>query len=177
MPSSELPGADFHASPLPDSSSPTLALVRATPAEVRKTWEANGPFWRGPLSLAQFFQREQHLLSQSLTRNGGMTHWILVDNAQASQGQDRRILCACETIRKKALVAYADGRVEDVISHGIGSVFCDPRFRRRGYAARMMKELAAILRGWQSNQGNCLFTELYSDIGKVGRNALFHHDK
>ncbi|KAJ5799672.1 lysine acetyltransferase protein [Penicillium psychrosexuale] len=51
------------------------------------------------------------------------------------------------------------------IVHGIASVFTPPHHRRQGYAARLMKELANILYGWQSEHLPCVGSILYSDIG------------
>ncbi|KAI9774283.1 MAG: hypothetical protein M1840_004177 [Geoglossum simile] len=102
-----------------------------------------------------------------------MTHWVLVDTPHLPGGE-RRVLASCETIRKRALVAYqtTEGvKVEEAVSHGIGSVFCPKEYRGRGYAGRMMRELSKLLRDWQvegaAKRGMCLFTVLYSDIGKV----------
>jgi hypothetical protein len=79
----------------------------------------------------------------------------------------RPILASCESLRKRALVRTADGQVKEVITHGIGSVFCDPKYRGRGYAGRMLQELGEKLKTWQSDEGKeCLFSILYSDIGK-----------
>ena len=162
--------------PLPSSNSPTLHLTQATPSEKRETWNLNGQQWRGSLSLAAYLRREEHLASQPLTRNGGVTYWVLVDsNVEASA--PRRILASCESYRKRALVATKtqDGKVqvEEVISHGIGSVFCNPEYRGSGYAGRMMIELGKNLEEWQQGkEKKSKFTVLYSDIGKVSYYAL-----
>jgi len=105
----------------------------------------------------------------SLTENGGVSHWILVDTS--AQPDDRAIYASCESLRKPALVRTSDGTLKEVISHGIGSVFCNPEYRGRGYAARMLKDLAPILQEWQVEKGipgreECKFSFLYSDIGK-----------
>ena len=58
--------------------------------------------------------------------------------------------------------------MEDVVSHGIGSVFCNPDYRRRGFAQRMIEELGKKLDTWnQEDRKKTDFTVLYSDIGKV----------
>jgi hypothetical protein len=124
--------------------------------------------------MPAYIRREQRLSETSLTCNGGITHWVLVDMSHLPGGE-RRVLASCETIRKRALVAYrtAEGvKVEEVVSHGIGSVFCPKEYRGKGYAGRMMRELSKLLRGWQvegaaKGREKCLFTVLYSDIGKV----------
>lgn len=149
-------------------TSPTLALVSPTEEEKLVCWKLNGASWRGALSLPSYLRREEHLANQAFTRNGGITYWILVDTAASTPASSpRTILASCESLRKKALLATKDGKVEEVVSHGIGSVFCRPEFRGRGYAGRMMKELGEKLEGWQHQEGSRIsFTVLYSDIGK-----------
>lgn len=148
-----------------DSKSSTLALDHPTEEEKLAQWKENASSWRAALSIEAYVRREKYLSQQGLSKNGGLTHWVLVDTA----AKDRVVFSGCETLRKKALVAI-DGKVEEVISHGIGSVFCPSPFRRRGYGARMMQELGKSLRTWQTDGHKCLYTVLYSDIGKV--NAL-----
>ena len=93
---------------------------------------------------------------------------MLVDISSAADS--RTILASCETYRKRALVKRQDGQVREVISHGIGSVFCNPQLRGRGYAGRMFRELGKLLETWQQQEGQKAdFTVLYSDIGKVHR--------
>jgi len=98
-----------------------------------------------------------------------VTHWILVDTS--SQPDDRAIYASCESLCKPALVRTSDGTLKEVVSHGIGSVYCNPKYRGRGYAGRMLKELGPVLREWQTKKGvpgreECKFSFLYSDIGK-----------
>ncbi|KAK7397983.1 hypothetical protein QQX98_012649 [Neonectria punicea] len=93
-----------------------------------------------------------------------MTTWILVDKNLPPD--KRAILCSCESFRKRALMSGASDNVEEVIVHGIASVFCAQKYRRRGYAVRHMKEVAKVLRNWQSEHGKCVGSILYSDIGK-----------
>ena len=115
--------------------------------------------------LSTYLRRETHLENQAFTKDGGITFWILVDSTVPSN--ERPILGSCESFRKRALVARA-GKLEDVISHGVGSVFCNPEYRRRGYAQRMMEELGKKLDTWNQEDGKrTSFTVLYSDIGKV----------
>ncbi|KAF2433901.1 hypothetical protein EJ08DRAFT_582822 [Tothia fuscella] len=149
---------------LPDKNSPTLTLVHPTEEEKLATFKKNGLEWRGALSLEAYIRREHHLADQSHTKDGGISHWILIDSAS----KDRTILSSCETYRRRALVAR-NGKVEEVVSHGIGSVFCAPECRKRGYAGKMMKLLGEELKNHQAKEHgkkNCAFSILYSDIGK-----------
>lgn len=149
---------------LPPSDSPNLALLHPTKEEKVETWKLNGASWRGPMSLPTYLRREIHLENQAFTKDGGITFWILVDSTLAPN--ERPILGSCESFRKRALVARA-GKLEEAVSHGIGSVFCNPDYRRRGYAQRMIEELGKKLDTWDQADGKKTdFTVLYSDIGK-----------
>ncbi|KAJ8118247.1 hypothetical protein OPT61_g746 [Boeremia exigua] len=155
---------------LPEGDSPTLALVHPTKEEQLIQSKLNGAEWRGALSPSAYLRRETTLSQQALTKDGGITYWILVDTALENNPLDpesgtRLPLASCETYRKKALV-WRDGIVQEAVSHGIGSVFCGQYLRKRGYAQRMMKELGKTLRTHQADESECLFTILYSDIGK-----------
>ncbi len=153
---------------LPSCDSPHLRLVHPTDDEKTGTWIANGQVWRGQLPLPVYLRREVHLANQAFTRDGGITYWALVDTSVASSSKNRIILASCETLRKRALISREGQPVQDIISHGIGSVFCDPAFRGKGYAGRMLSELGKILDTWQQQEGNKVdFTILFSDIGKV----------
>ena len=171
---------------LPASDSSTLHLTHPTESERIETWTINGKSWRGALSLPAYLRREEHLANQPLTLNGGITYWILVDSSASSNrssstspstsanststnltSEQRTILASCETIRRRALIATRGESVEEVVSHGVGSVFCREDFRGRGYAGRMMKELGNHLERWDQEEGKTTkFTVLYSDIGK-----------
>ncbi|ODH47797.1 hypothetical protein GX48_06134 [Paracoccidioides brasiliensis] len=152
---------------LPPADSPDLTLVIPTPAERIQCLKSNSLEWKGVLDPEQYIQRENHLMSQEMTRDGAMTCWILVDRNLAPD--HRPILSSCESFGKRALLAY-EGRVEDIIAHGIGSVFSKPEFRRRGYAGRMIAELSIKLDTWQQENSvrkQSVFSVLYSDIGKT----------
>ncbi|KAJ5587094.1 uncharacterized protein N7459_002859 [Penicillium hispanicum] len=150
---------------LPPGDSPDLILVPATPAERIQSIKLNSVAWKGPLDLDTYIARENHLFDQRLTRDA-LTCWILVDRAEPAGG--RTIFSSCESYRKKALLAH-DGTLEDVATHGVGSVYCRPEFRGQGYAKRMLEELSSKLDTWQmeeESRGRSLFTILFSDIGK-----------
>ena len=146
----------------PDGRGSQVALVNTTAEEVYEQQRLNSDEWKGALPLEAYLRREKMLLEQRLTRDGGLTPWALVHEDE----NGRQILSSCETIRKKALVSV-DGIVKDVVCHGVCSVFCPPEYRGRGYAGRMVKELGEKLRTWQTDQQECLFSVLWSDIGKV----------
>lgn len=157
---------------LPHGTSPSLALAHPTPEEKRAQFKLNGAEWRGALSLEAYLRREETLSQQSLTQDGGITYWFLVDKSATGNPLDptsssRLPLASCETYRKKALV-WQDGKVRETLCHGIGSVFCAPHLRGRKYAQRMMQEVGEALKTHQtSKEKDCLFSVLFSDIGKV----------
>ncbi|KAL8685757.1 MAG: hypothetical protein Q9224_005686 [Gallowayella concinna] len=150
---------------LPDSNSPNLDLTQATPKECAQIWTNSSASWRDSLTVPVYLQEQLYLSNVPLARNGGMTTWILVE--MNLPPDHRRIFCSCEAFPKRSLMSCTNGKVEDVIVHGIASVFCPLEYRRRGYAARHMKELAKALQTWQSHQARVVGSVLYSDIGKA----------
>ncbi|KAJ5558911.1 hypothetical protein N7535_009215 [Penicillium sp. DV-2018c] len=151
--------------PLPPGTSKDLILVPATPSERITSIKLNSVAWKGPLDLETYIQREDHLLSQRLTGDN-LTCWVLVDRNEPED--NRTILSSCESYRKSALLAH-DGKVEVVSTHGVGSVYCRPEFRGKGYAKRMLEELSVKLETWgmeKEGRRRSLFTVLFSDIGK-----------
>lgn len=116
--------------------------------------------------LPAYLRREEMLAEQDLTKDGGITAWALVYQPSGGSDQDRQVVCGCETIRKRALVA-SNNTVEFVTAHGVCSVFCPPQYRGKGYAGRMMVDLGERLKTWQSKGQPNLFSVLWSDIGKV----------
>lgn len=149
---------------LPDKDSSDIHLVVATKEELLAQQHVNSEEWRGALSLEAYVRREDHLYDQELTKDGGMTPWMLV--YQPDRTCPRQVLCGCESINKRALIVKG-GKVEDVTCHGICSVFCPPDNRGHGYAGRMMTEIAQRVRDWQADNGKShLFSVLFSDIGK-----------
>lgn len=72
---------------LPKSTSPTLRLVQCTPAEAMRQQGNNAAAWRGSLSLEQYLRRESILANQDLTREGGMTFWMLADDGLPRVGE------------------------------------------------------------------------------------------
>ncbi|EEH06784.1 conserved hypothetical protein [Histoplasma capsulatum G186AR] len=151
---------------MPLSDSADLTLVVPTPAERIECLKANSREWKGVLDADQYVQRENHLMNQDMTKDGAMTLWILVDRHLPPD--NRPILSSCESFSKRAWLAH-DGKVEQILAHGVGSVFSKPEFRRRGYAGRMISELAKRLDTWQQEDSvrkRGVFSVLYSDIGK-----------
>lgn len=154
---------------LPDANSPTLHLSHPTPSEKKAIWSLNYKNWGTALTLDSYLDREIHMATvPALSRDGGITHWVLVDSSATPDS--RLILGSCESLRKRALIAR-NGQVKEVITHGIGSVFCNPEYRGKGYGNRMLRELGTKLNTWQVDnkipgREECEFSILYSDIGK-----------
>lgn len=149
---------------LPSKNSADVYLTTATQAEAEALQHANSTEWKGALDLEAYLRREKYLGSQDLTKDGGLTSWVLV--WQPGPNDERKVLSGCETIKKRALISRG-GKVEEIICHGLCSVFCPPDFRGRGYAGRMMTEVGKKLENWQLDNGKQhMFSVLYSDIGK-----------
>ncbi|KAG0652843.1 Lysine acetyltransferase [Hyphodiscus hymeniophilus] len=154
---------------LPDANSPSLHLSHPTESEKTAILTLNSKSWGTALALPDYLDRETHMTTvPDLTRNDGLTYFVLVD--KNSMPDSRLILGSLETTRKRALIAR-NGQVWEVISHAIGSVFCNPEYRGKGYAGRMLRELGPVLNKWQTDEKvdgrkECAFSILYSDIGK-----------
>ena len=170
-------GDPSSSAPFPPSTDPSLHLSHPTPAEKEHFWTLNSRIWRGALSTTAYLARERHLADQALTRDGGITYWVLVESSTdtpTASAAPRRILAGCETLRKRGIVARRKGDstegglVEETVAHGVGSVYCPDEYRGRGYAGRMMEELGKVLRTWQAGGNGVGFSVLFSDIGKVG---------
>ncbi|KAL4987667.1 hypothetical protein BDW68DRAFT_160720 [Aspergillus falconensis] len=164
---------------LPPSTSQTLTLAHPTPAETEQIWGQTSALWTDALTVPQYLEEYAYLLTVPLAREHGITQWVLVEssNNQTETDDDlnqregkRTVLASCETFRKRALIAsrHTSGTEKgcsDVLVHGVASVFCDPRFRGRGYASRLLKELNHILPIWQTDEeARCVGSVLYSDI-------------
>jgi GNAT superfamily N-acetyltransferase len=132
----------------PDAHSPDVHLSSPTYAECCIIWKLSSKEWMDALTLPQYLEESALMTLAPLARAGGMTTWILV-NRHLPPDQ-RPILCACESFRKRAYVSNPDGELTETIIHGVVSVYTDPIFRNHGYASRMMRELATTLRSWQT---------------------------
>lgn len=148
-----------------------LILRPATDEEIAYIRTLNAASWAGDLDVKTYHDRERVLSSTALTRNGGISCWVLVNPAEPYN-----ILSSCETIKKHALVSLpppspadvgpgdATHLISPVAAHVIGNVFTPLKHRRNGYAGAMLRLLAETLKHG-SPEG---FSVLYSDIGKVG---------
>jgi GNAT superfamily N-acetyltransferase len=161
-----------------------LILTRPTSSEKLKNWSLSHSQWGAALTKEDYLRREEYLLTVPLSKGSGLTQWILTTSELAPD--QRPILSSCESLRKRALVRDpVDGKVIDIIAHGIASVFTDPQFRGKGYASKMMRLLGEQLGRWQGRlgeydreadmgvglgtglrEGMVGFSVLYSDIGK-----------
>ena len=149
---------------LPNVESQDIQLSHPTAEECVEIWKLSFLAWGDALSLPLYLEESAFLTTVPLAKDGGMTLWILTDKTLSPN--KRPILCSCETFRKRSLVGDTKGDVTEMIVHGVASVFCNPLYRGRGYASRLMKELAKVLPTWQTERRKCIGSVLYSDIGK-----------
>ena len=148
--------------------SASLQLTHPTQDECVKIWTNTSASWADSLTPQVYLQEQSFLTTVPLAKDGGMTTWILTDRNLPPD--HRPIFCSCESYLKPSLMSdnnNVDGNIEEVIVHGIASVFCPLEYRRRGYATRHMTEVGKALRKWQGDQGKPVAgSVLYSDIGK-----------
>ena len=151
--------------PLPDAQSAAIRLAHPTEKEEQAICEATANTWKDALSVDAYTEETAYLKTAPLAKNGGVTQWILVDKNQPPD--ERLLLASCETFIKRSWVSDAYGNLKDTITHGVASVFTQSELRGRGYAARLMTELAAKLPSWQTETVECAASVLFSDIGRV----------
>ncbi|GIJ99563.1 hypothetical protein Aspvir_001697 [Aspergillus viridinutans] len=154
--------AQFEEQVLPDSTSPDLHLSHPTDEENLRIWKLTSNEWKDALTIPQYLEESAYLMAIPLARNKGMTQWILVDRTLAPN--QRPILASCETFRKLSLLSYPMKHSQLVVVHGIASVYCNPDYRGRGYASRLLKELNKTLPTWQYEGKPCVASVLFSDI-------------
>ncbi|KOS22946.1 Lysine acetyltransferase [Escovopsis weberi] len=156
---------------LPDASSVDLVLTNPTADERRQIWSQNYPEWGRGLTHQSYLDREAYILDIPMSKNGGLTNWILTTTAAGprdgpvSEAIPRPILASCETLKRQVMLRGEDGVVRDVWGYGIASVFTFKELRGRGYASRMMAMLHDHLFKLHRESGDSPCSVLYSDIG------------
>ncbi|KAL8814679.1 MAG: hypothetical protein Q9223_006118 [Gallowayella weberi] len=150
---------------LPEARSPDVYLTHPTSGEFEAIYSLNFLEWGDALSLPQYLEESAFMTNVPLAKEGGMTVWFLTDKTLAPD--HRPMLCACETFRNHTFLSNRQGHLSEVITHSVASVFCNPPYRRRGYATRLLAKLATILPSWQSESGPCIGSVLFSDVGKT----------
>src|ERR1700722_14761490 len=126
---------------------PDLLLTHPSPSELPSLFASTAPEWRGALAESQYIEQCIELVSlDSVHPPPNLMHsdWILVDNRLPVAG--RKILSSCETFQKRVLIQRPERNVEEKVIYGIASVFTAPEFRRKGYARRMLLDLAEVYR-------------------------------
>lgn len=129
-------------------------------AASRKSYAA----WGEGLTLEQFLIRE-HRLQHHPWALKNMTTWVLAGDAPGE------VLASCETFRMTSRLEGTAGA-----THGVASVFTEPRLRGRGYASRMMALLGAELARDPTAHASILFSDvgeaLYARAGYAPRPAV-----
>jgi len=119
-------------------------LIQADSKQQRERDQLTFPEWGQSLRLDQFLKREQRLRAHPWAASG-MKTWFLLD----SRGE---VLSSCETFKMTC--------VNEGIAQGIASVYTEPRFRKRGYAARMITALTDTQSPLKETQAWILFSEI-----------------
>lgn len=141
----------------------TTEDVVFTPAnnDIRQlTWQLNGEVFAPPLELDAYVEREAHLSRQELCKDGRCTYFVL-----AHKHDGTHIVASCESIKKTVFIAgrqtgINNGFVE-ATGYAIASVYTNPKYRRLGMAAYMLRKLQELM----DEDSEC--SALYSDIGNT----------
>lgn len=136
-----------------------VLFTRAEGETQKQAWKLNGEAWATPLSIDDYITRETHLSQQILSKDGGCTYWVLVH-----ENDPTHIVASCESIKKTMFIAGKDAGSNDgfreTTTYAVASVYTNPKYRRLGMAAFMLRKLQAQL----DAESDC--SVLYSDIGK-----------
>ncbi|KAF3768648.1 hypothetical protein M406DRAFT_286587 [Cryphonectria parasitica EP155] len=137
-----------------------VVFTRADETIRRLAWRLNGEAWAAPLDIDTYLDRETHLSSQALTKDDRCLYWIL-----AHKDDGTHIVASCESIKKTVYIAgkgtgVNDGFVETT-GYAIASVYTNPKYRRLGMAAYMLRKLQEYV----DAESEC--SALYSDIGRI----------
>lgn len=126
----------------------------------RQAWRLNGEAWAAPLSIDDYINREAHLSQQDLSKDGGCTYWVL-----STKHDPTHIVASCEAIKKTVFIAGKGAGVKndfvEATAFAVASVYTNPKYRRLGMAAFMLRKLQAQL----DTESEC--SALYSDVGKI----------
>lgn len=137
-----------------------VLFTRADGEIQKQAWRLNGEAWAAPLSIDDYVNREIHLSKQSLSKDGGCTYWVLAHKADPTH-----IVASCESIQKTLFIAGKDAGVDDGFreakAYAVASVYTNPKYRRLGMAAYMLRKLQDQL----DDDSEC--SALYSDLGKI----------
>ncbi|KAK4154700.1 hypothetical protein C8A00DRAFT_42576 [Chaetomidium leptoderma] len=138
-----------------------VVFAEATPQQRVLCWELNGASWAPPMTLEQYVGRETTLSQTALSANGGTKYWIL-----HPKDDPTTIVSACEVTSKRALISEPTTGTREVAAYSIASVFTNPRFRERGMAGHLLRQVQAHV----DDDAAGAATEcgaLYSDIGRA----------
>lgn len=142
-----------------------VVFTRADEDLQKLAWRLNGEAWAAPLELDAYVAREVHLSEQALCKDGRCTYWIL-----AHKDDGTHVVASCESVKKTVFIAGKGTGVNDgfVESTGIAiaSVHTNPKYRRLGMAAYMLRRLQEQI----DVESEC--SVLYSDIGKTFYRSL-----
>ncbi|KAG0343436.1 hypothetical protein BG004_005311 [Podila humilis] len=141
-------------------------IEATTPALIQKTWGNNWEEWAKGVHKPTYYEREIALSKTAFSSHRNLRTWILVpksfDPSKDSSELDlEEILSAVESYERPGIVATVEkGRLEDVTSYSIASVYTPAKYRRHGYGSLLMRFLWDKL----TNLGGS-FSFLYSDVG------------
>lgn len=123
--------------------------------------------WKGRLSVEEYVQKQYHttnsaLASQDPKKFTGLFVFVFKNLDLPDTDKFSQIVSSCETMNRMAYIVK-DGEIKELVAPCIGSVYCIPDHRKRGYTAKMID---ALNRYWEERLPNESFMFLYSEIGE-----------
>lgn len=144
----------------PKLTTEDVVFARADDALQQLAWRLDGEAWANPMDTDAFIHREGYLSQQALTKDGRCIYWILAHTEDGTH-----IVASCESVKKTVFIAGkgtgVNGGFVEVTGYAIDSVYTNPKYRRLGLAAYMLRKLQEHM----DSESEC--SVLYSDIGKL----------
>lgn len=140
-----------------------VVFTRADETTRKLAWRLNGEDWASPLDIDSYMEGKAKVSTHALARDDRCIYWIL-----AHKHDGTHIIASCESIKKSVFIAgkaaggegSSRGFVETT-GFAIASVYTNPKYRRLGMAAFMLRKLQEYV----DAESTC--SVLYSDIGRA----------
>ncbi|PSR90734.1 hypothetical protein BD289DRAFT_365679 [Coniella lustricola] len=137
-----------------------VVFARADETARKLAWRLNGEVWASPLDIDDYMEGKAAVSTHALAKDDRCIYWIL-----AHKHDGTHIIASCESIKKNIFIAGSENFIETT-GFAIASVYTNPKYRRLGMAAFMLRKLQEFV----DAESSC--SALYSDIGRSYYAAL-----
>ena len=132
----------------------TVLFGEATSQQKPQCYALSARSWGSYLDEDEVIAREEHLVEQSLARNGGCRLWCLY-----RQDDHDQVFSTCKTVRRTFLMADKQG-AHEILGYCVSSVSTALPYRGHGLACFMLQHVAQ----WLDGVGDAAVSVLYSGM-------------